>query len=46
MAVFEFAGAQNQLSVPIEAISALGWFGRGANLLAITALVGVKLVVA
>ena len=45
MAVFKFAAAQSQFSVLTEAASPLGWFCRGANLLAIGALVWVKLAV-
>jgi len=46
MAVFKFAAVQSQFSVLTETISPLSWFCRGANLLAIGALVWVKLAVA
>jgi hypothetical protein len=46
MAVFEFAAAQSQFSVPTQAISPPGWFCRGANQAAIGALGWVKPAVA
>jgi hypothetical protein len=37
-AIFEFAAAQSQFSVPTEAISPVGWFCRGAEILAFATL--------